>query len=97
MLKKKDGEPTVATTDLPLVDDAEAIVMEPETILDTRWVTKGSRFVEESLVKRKQLPVDEFINMDLEDKVPVKERGIDKPRRSLRVRITNQRFMTRQL
>jgi hypothetical protein len=63
----------------------------------TRWVTKGSRFVEESLVKCKQLPVDDatwentqdlhdkFINMDLEDKVPVKERGIDNPRRSLRV------------
>ena len=33
--KKKVGEPTIVTTDLPLVDDAGAIIMEPETILDT--------------------------------------------------------------
>jgi len=30
--KKKVGEPTAATTDLPLVDDTGAIIMEPETI-----------------------------------------------------------------
>ena len=93
MLKKKDGEPTVATTDLPLVDDAEAIVMEPETILDTRWVTKGSRFVEESLVKRKQLPVDEFINMDLEDKVPISGGSTDSIRRSGRTPKKNPKFL----
>lgn len=79
--------------------------MEPAAILDTRWVKKGSQFVEESLVKWKRLPVDDatwentqdlrdkFINMNLEDKVPVKEGGIDKPRRSLRVPIKNPRFM----
>ncbi|KAL5738314.1 hypothetical protein ACOSP7_031075 [Xanthoceras sorbifolium] len=70
--------------------------MEPEAILDTRWVKKGSRFVKESIVQWKRLPWDDerFINMNLEDKVSMKDGGIDKPKRSQRVPKKNQRFLT---
>ncbi|KAL6323200.1 hypothetical protein AAG906_027482 [Vitis piasezkii] len=94
LLKKKLGEPNNTTVELPLADDEGEIVLELEGILDTRWVKKGSRIFEESLVKWKRLPLDDatwedtkmlrdqFINVNLEDKVPVQDRGIDEPRRS---------------
>ena len=106
LLKKKLGEPNNTTVELPLTDDEGEIVLEPEGILDTRWVKKGSRIFEESLVKWKRLPLDDatwedtkmlrdrFINVNLEDKVPVQDRGIDEPRRSQRVPKKNPRFIT---
>ncbi|KAA8550160.1 hypothetical protein F0562_001824 [Nyssa sinensis] len=87
-LKQKVGESNNATIDFPLTDDEGVVVLQTDAILDTRWVKKGSRFVEESLVKWKRLPVDDatweetailqdqFINMNLENKVPVKDWGI---------------------
>ncbi|KAH7543973.1 hypothetical protein JRO89_XS15G0075400 [Xanthoceras sorbifolium] len=47
------------TIDLPLIADDGEIVVEPEAILDTRWVKKGSRFVKESIVQWKRLPWDD--------------------------------------
>ena len=100
------GEPNNTTVELPLTDDEEEIVLEPEGILDTRWVKKGSRIFEESLVKWKRLPLDDatwedtkmlqdrFINVNLEDKVPVQDRGIDEPRRLQCVPKKNPRFIT---
>ncbi|RWR94810.1 hypothetical protein CKAN_02412200 [Cinnamomum micranthum f. kanehirae] len=67
------------------------------------WSKKSSNFVEEILVKWKRLPVedatwenaqelrDKFINMNLEDKVPLNEGGNDKLRRSNRVSLRNPR------
>ncbi|RVW63028.1 Retrovirus-related Pol polyprotein from transposon 17.6 [Vitis vinifera] len=69
-------------------------------------VKKGSRIFEESLVKWKRLPLDDatwedtkmlrdrFINVNLEDKVPVQDRGIDEPRRLQCVPKKNPRFIT---
>ncbi|RVW93070.1 Transposon Tf2-11 polyprotein [Vitis vinifera] len=106
LLKKKLGEPNNTTVELPLTDDEGEIVLELEGILDTRWVKKGSRIFEESLVKWKRLPLDDatwedtkmlrdrFINVNLEDKVLVQDRGIDEPRRSQRVPKKNPRFIT---
>ncbi|RVW72135.1 hypothetical protein CK203_057978 [Vitis vinifera] len=74
LLKKKLGEPNNTTVELPLTDDEEEIVLEPEGILDTRS--------------------DRFINVNLEDKVPVQDRGIDELRRSQRVPKKNPRFIT---
>nr|CAN75226.1 hypothetical protein VITISV_035857 [Vitis vinifera] len=103
---QKLGEPNNTTVELPLTDDEEEIVLEPEGILDTRSVKKGSRIFEESLVKWKRLPLDDatwedtkmlqdrFINVNLEDKVPVQDRGIDELRRSQRVPKKNPRFIT---
>ena len=55
LLKKKLGDANSTTTELsPFSDDGKMLV-QPEAILDTYWI-KGSNFVEESLVKWKQLP-----------------------------------------
>lgn len=56
LLNKKVRELSETTIDLPLIDDDKEIIQEPEAILDTHWVRKGSHFVEESLVKWKRLP-----------------------------------------
>ncbi|RVW64254.1 Guanine nucleotide-binding protein-like NSN1 [Vitis vinifera] len=104
-IEQRIGKPNNTTVELPLTDDEGEIVLEPEGILDTRWVKKGSRIFEESLVKWKQLPLDDatwedtkmlrdrFINVNLEDKVPVQDRGIDEPRRSQRVPKKNPRLL----
>ena len=79
--------------------------MEPEAILDSRWVKKGSKFIEESLVKWRRLHAedatwentaalrDKFQDMDLEDKDPVKEGSIDRPRRSGRTVRKNPKYV----
>ncbi|KAA8537164.1 hypothetical protein F0562_029610 [Nyssa sinensis] len=104
MLKKKVGETIATSIYLPPIADDGEIIMEPEAILDTRWVWKGSSFIEESLVQWKRLPQEDatwentqelrnrFINLNLEDKVPLKEQGNDKPKRSTRVPIKNPRY-----
>ena len=38
----------------PIAEDGD-LIMEPEVILDTRWVKKGSKFIEESLVKWREM------------------------------------------
>jgi len=120
LLKKKIGDETVDTIDLPPMTAAGEMLIEPEAILDTCWIKKGSRFVEEILVKWKHLQTDDatweddvalqerFTNLNLEDKVPLNEGGIDKqqlepsdelepsdlePRRSHRVPKKNRRFI----
>ena len=105
LLKKKLGDYPLTTVELPLIADNGDILIKPAVILDTRWIKKGSRFVEESLVKWKQLPDDDatwknarelwerFTNLNLEDKVPLNGGGIDKPRRSHRVPIKNLKFI----
>ncbi|KAL5760273.1 hypothetical protein ACOSP7_018787 [Xanthoceras sorbifolium] len=67
--------------------------MTSAAILETRWIKKGSRFFEESLVQCHGFPAEDatwestaelrerFQHMDLEDKDPVKKGGIDKPPR----------------
>ncbi|GKC43098.1 hypothetical protein Tco_1060820 [Tanacetum coccineum] len=51
MLKRKVGEATVTGAQLlPVAEDGEISVV-LEALLDTRWVKKGSKFVEESLVQ----------------------------------------------
>ena len=58
-------------------------MLEPQHILDTRWVKQGNRFNLEHLVQWHRLPVEEstwedatvlrqqFPQLDLEDKVPL--------------------------
>jgi len=59
LLKKKLGDYPLTTVELPLIADNGDILIKLAVILDTRWIKKGSRFVEESLVKWKQLPDDD--------------------------------------
>lgn len=39
------------TTELPPVTDEGVAVVEPQTILDTRWINQGGQLVEKSLVQ----------------------------------------------
>ena len=85
-----------------MADDGE-LLLEPEAILDSCWVTKGSKFVEESLIKWKRLPPEDatnmqhfnrkFLNVNLEDKVQVKRMRIDKQRRSQQVAKKNPKYL----
>ena len=59
LLKRRVGETKVTSTELPPLTNDGEIIMEPEAILDTRWVKKGSSFVEESLVQWKKLPKED--------------------------------------
>ena len=104
LFKRQVGEPNTSSTELPPINDDGEIVMEPEAILDTRWVRKGSSFVEENLVQWKKLSKedatwestqelrDKYMNLNLEDKVLLKDGGNDKLRRSNRVPIKNPRY-----
>jgi hypothetical protein len=103
--KKSWGETIIANSDLPLMADDGDLLIEPEVILDTRWVKQRSIFIEESLVQCKRLPVDyatwensqelcdKFININLKDKVSVTGGSIDKPKRSLRVLVKNPKYL----
>lgn len=104
MLKRQVGEIDTTSIELPPIANDGEIIMEPKVILDTRWVKKGSNFLEENLVQWKNLPKEDatwentqelrnkFIKLNIEDKVPLKERGNDKPRRSTKVPIKNPRY-----
>ena len=83
LLKKYMVDATVTHTDLPPVSDKGEVVLEPETILDYCWVKQGGKFLAESLVKWKHLPLEkatwevteslchQFPHLNLEDKVPL--------------------------
>ncbi|KAA8525395.1 hypothetical protein F0562_007250 [Nyssa sinensis] len=87
LLKKKIGDSSANCPTLPPLNDDGAFIIEPEEIIDTRWIKKGGKFFEESLVKWKRLPIedatwenavelqDKFPDLNLEDKVPVKVGG----------------------
>ena len=89
LLKKKLGDSNPTTVGLPPIANDGEVLIQPEAILNTHWIKKGSRFVEESLVKWKQLPNDDatwentkscgrgFFNLNLEDKVPLNGGSID--------------------
>ncbi|KAL4383496.1 hypothetical protein GQ457_15G026350 [Hibiscus cannabinus] len=104
LLKKKLGDTHSSNSELPLVTDGE-IIMEPECILDSRWIKQGSRFVEESLVQWKHLSSedatwenthqlrDKFPSLNLEDKVPLAGGSIDKSqRKSSRIIYKNPKY-----
>ena len=55
LLKNKLGEQIAIYIDLPPVADDGELLMEPEVILDTRWVKREFKFIEESLVQWKRL------------------------------------------
>ncbi|KAG6538615.1 hypothetical protein ZIOFF_003739 [Zingiber officinale] len=107
LLKKKVGDSHNVTIDLPLAADDDINVLKPEAILDTRWVKKGSRFVEKRLIKWKRLPMDDatweattvlqdqFFNMNLEDKVPVIDKGLQQLAATLSRRLPPARLHLR--
>ena len=108
LLKKTVGDHLTTHTDLPPVADDGELLLEPKCVLDTRWVKRGSKFIEESLIQWKRLPRDDatwentqelrdkFMNFNLEDKVCVTGGSIDEPRseprRSARVAVKNPKY-----
>lgn len=105
LLKKYVGGPPQVTLELSPITDEGVASVEPETILDTRWIKQGNKFIEESLVKWKQLPKEDatwedssllrnqFPYLDLEDKDPIGGGSIDRPRRSQRTPKKNPKFL----
>ncbi|XP_035545952.1 uncharacterized protein LOC118348436 [Juglans regia] len=92
-------------TPLPPISDEGIIELEPQAILDTRWIKHGGQLLEESLVQRKHLPteeatwepttalLDKFSHTILEDKDPLVGGSTDKPRRSSRVHKPNPKYL----
>lgn len=105
LLKKYVGGLPQVTLMLPPIIDEGVAFIEPETILDTRWIKQGNKFIEESLVKWKQLPKEDatwedssllrnqFPYLDLEDKDPIGGGSIDRPRKSQRTPKKNPKFL----
>ena len=81
------------------------VLLEPQTILDYRWVKQGPQLIEEGLVQWKHLPAEEaaweprkklqemFPNLDLEDKDPLDGGGIVRPHRSERGHNPNPKYL----
>ena len=59
LLKNFVGELAKPSQELPPVNDEGAVILEPQHILDTRWVKWGNKFEEENLIQWKHLPVED--------------------------------------
>ena len=101
-----DGENVEKSqAELPPFTDEGVVLLEPQTILDYRWVKQGPQLIEEGLVQWKHLPDEEatweprkklqemFPNLDLEDKDPLDGGGIVRPRRSERGHKPNPKYL----
>jgi len=53
------GQAAPHQTELPPVADDRVVILEPQTILDTRWIKHGGHLVKESLVHWKNLSTDD--------------------------------------
>ena len=45
--------------ELQPIDDDGVIILEPDSIIDTCWLKRGSKLIEQSLVRWKKLPAEE--------------------------------------
>ena len=105
LLKNFVGELAEPSQELPPVNEEGVVILEPQHILDTRWVKRGNKFEEENLIQWKHLPVEDatwetnqsllerFPPMDLGDKRPLNGGGIDRPRRSERGHKPNPKYL----
>ncbi|KAF2291273.1 hypothetical protein GH714_022111 [Hevea brasiliensis] len=59
LLKQHIGDTFPVSDVLPLLSDDGEAILEPATILDTRWIRRGSRTIQESLVLWKHLPQED--------------------------------------
>ena len=91
-------------TELPPIAEDGVVILEPQSILDTRWIKHGGQLVEESLVHWKHLTPDDatwepteqllsqFSSSILEDKDHLRGGGNDRPRRSARGLKPNRKY-----
>ncbi|RVW71429.1 Transposon Ty3-I Gag-Pol polyprotein [Vitis vinifera] len=90
VIDRLSKDPPQVNLELPPITDEGVVSVEPEKILDTRWIKQGEKFIEERLVKWKRLPTEDatweatallhnqFPSLDLEDKYPLGG-SIDRP------------------
>ncbi|KAL5769827.1 hypothetical protein ACOSP7_013981 [Xanthoceras sorbifolium] len=95
LLKKKVGTSITTSTDLSPVAEAGQLILEPEAILDSQSLIKWKRLPEEDATwENTEEFNNKFLNLNLEDKVQVKGKGIDKPpRRSQRMPVKNPKYL----
>ncbi|KAL6315672.1 hypothetical protein AAG906_005760 [Vitis piasezkii] len=74
--------------ELPPFSDDGVVILEPQTILDYRWLKQGTHLVEEGLVQWKHLPPRGNVGINNQ----VKEIN-DRPRRSTRLRKPNPKYL----
>lgn len=91
--------------ELPPFTDGGVVLLEPQTILDYRWIKQGTELIEESLGQWKHLPTKEatceplkklremFPNLHLEDKDPLDGGGIVRPCHSERGHKPNPKYL----
>jgi hypothetical protein len=99
------GQAAPHQTELPPIADDGVVILEPQTILDTRWIKHGGHLVEESLVHWKNLSTDDatweptdqllakFSPTILEDKDILPGGSNDRPRRSIRGLKPNLKYL----
>ncbi|KAA8521915.1 hypothetical protein F0562_012771 [Nyssa sinensis] len=101
LLKKFVGEHTAPTIKFPPVSKDGVILLEPQHILDTRWVKQGSTFVKESLVYLQRRQRGKTLNCGwtnsptwtLRTRVHREGGGsVDEPRRSARLPKPNPKY-----
>ena len=96
MLKKAVGGLPKSSTELPPIDDDSVLELEPDSIVDTRWLKRGGSIIEQSLICWKKLPLEDamwedtalihqrFPTLTLEDKGSLRGEGDDKELHKLR-------------
>lgn len=103
LLKKQVGESVFTIKDFPTITEEGTILFHPHQILDTHWLKKGGKFVEQSLVHWKNLPTEDatwentsdIITQfpDLEDYVTQKGGSDVRIRRSQGVPTKNTKYL----
>ena len=59
LLKKAVGDFLSTSIELPPVNDDRLVIMEPEAVIDTHWLKRGDKLLEQSLVRWKHLPIED--------------------------------------
>ncbi|KAH9723902.1 hypothetical protein KPL70_007302 [Citrus sinensis] len=59
LLKKAMGDLSENSSNIPPIDDEGVLMLEPAEILVTRWLKRGGKFIEQSLVRWNKLPAEE--------------------------------------
>lgn len=59
LLKKVMGKIIECSEELPPIDDDSVLVLEPDGIIDTRWLKRRGKLIKQSLVHWKKLPPEE--------------------------------------
>lgn len=65
------GESAASSIEVPPIDDDGVLILEPKSILDTRWLKRGGNIIEQSLIQWHNLLMEEAT---WEDTIMIKQR-----------------------